>query len=140
MRWLIGSFLLLEAGCHRNHAVLSRLPFGPVPIMDSQPAPVSVEPRPAVVAVVTSPTPTLVNDPVLLLKLADAYFDLDQHALREDGRAALRSEAGKEFLVELGILAAALKTITYGKERPQCTSQDESCWQKNRRVHLSEAH
>jgi peptidoglycan-associated lipoprotein len=182
MRWLIVSFLLLVAGCHGHHDVVSRLPVVPVPLMGTQPAPVSVEPRPAVVAAVFSPAPPVVIEPVpkyslsdLLLELADAYFDLDQHALREDGRAALRSdaallktvdttmlieghcdergsaeynlalgamraEAGKEFLVELGIPAASLKTITYGKERPQCTTEDESCWQKNRRAHLSEEH
>ncbi len=49
----------------------------------------------------------------------------------------MRAEAGKDFLVELGISAASLKTITYGKERPQCTTQDEACWQKNRRAHLT---
>lgn len=41
-----------------------------------------------------------------LAELADAYFDLDAHALREDGRAALRSDAAllkkleAKFLVE----------------------------------------
>jgi peptidoglycan-associated lipoprotein len=181
MRSLTVSFLLLVVtGCHGHHDLVRQLPVVPVPIRDSQPAPVSVEPRSDTVAAVTSPTPAIVIDPApkhslneLLLELADAYFDLDQHALREDSRAALRSdaallktmdatmlieghsdergsaeynlalgamraEAGKEFLVELGIPAASLKTITYGKERPQCTTQDEACWQKNRRAHLSE--
>ena len=48
-----------------------------------------------------------------------------------------RSTAAKEFLVQLGVPADRLKTISYGKERPQCTESNESCWQKNRRVHLS---
>ena len=48
-----------------------------------------------------------------------------------------RASAAKEFLQGLGVPADRLKTISYGKERPQCTEQDESCWQKNRRVHFS---
>jgi peptidoglycan-associated lipoprotein len=48
-----------------------------------------------------------------------------------------RAAAAKEFLVGLGIPADKLKTISYGKERPQCTEQDESCWQRNRRAHFA---
>jgi peptidoglycan-associated lipoprotein len=48
-----------------------------------------------------------------------------------------RAAAAKEFLVQLGVPADKLKTISYGKERPQCTDHDESCWQKNRRAHFS---
>ncbi len=48
-----------------------------------------------------------------------------------------RATAGRDFLQQLGVPADRLKTISYGKERPQCTESDESCWQKNRRVHLS---
>ena len=53
--------------------------------------------------------------------------------LRASGR---RASAAKEFLQGLGVSADRLKTISYGKERPQCTEQEESCWQKNRRVHF----
>jgi peptidoglycan-associated lipoprotein len=48
-----------------------------------------------------------------------------------------RATAAKEFLVQLGIPADRLQTISYGKERPQCTDENESCWQKNRRAHFS---
>lgn len=48
-----------------------------------------------------------------------------------------RATAAKEFLVQLGVPADRLKTISYGKERPQCTEANEECWQKNRRAHLS---
>jgi peptidoglycan-associated lipoprotein len=48
-----------------------------------------------------------------------------------------RASAAKEFLLGLGISADRLKTISYGKERPQCTEQNESCWQKNRRAHFA---
>lgn len=48
-----------------------------------------------------------------------------------------RATAAKEFLTQLGIPADRLTTISYGKERPQCTESNESCWQKNRRAHFA---
>ncbi|MBV9769145.1 MAG: OmpA family protein [Bryobacterales bacterium] len=48
-----------------------------------------------------------------------------------------RATAAKDYLVQLGVPADRLKTISYGKERPQCTEASEECWQKNRRAHLS---
>ena len=48
-----------------------------------------------------------------------------------------RATAAKEFLAQLGIPADRLKTISYGKERPQCTDSNEACWQKNRRAHFA---
>jgi peptidoglycan-associated lipoprotein len=48
-----------------------------------------------------------------------------------------RASAAKDYLVQLGVPADRLKTISYGKERPQCTEENESCWQKNRRAHFS---
>jgi peptidoglycan-associated lipoprotein len=50
-----------------------------------------------------------------------------------------RAEAAKEFLTQLGVPAESLKTISYGKERPQCTESVEACWQKNRRAHFAAA-
>ncbi len=48
-----------------------------------------------------------------------------------------RATAAKEFLVQLGVPAERLRTISYGKERPQCTESAESCWQMNRRAHFT---
>jgi peptidoglycan-associated lipoprotein len=48
-----------------------------------------------------------------------------------------RASSAKEFLQQLGVPADRIKTISYGKERPQCTEQNETCWQKNRRVHFA---
>ncbi|HJZ95381.1 MAG TPA: OmpA family protein, partial [Candidatus Solibacter sp.] len=47
-----------------------------------------------------------------------------------------RSSAAKDFLVSLGVPADKLKPISYGKERPQCTDPNESCYQRNRRAHF----
>ena len=48
-----------------------------------------------------------------------------------------RASSVKDFLVQLGVPGEHLQTISYGKERPQCTDENESCWQKNRRAHFS---
>jgi peptidoglycan-associated lipoprotein len=48
-----------------------------------------------------------------------------------------RATAAKEFLVQLGVSGDRLRTISYGKERPQCTESNEDCWQRNRRAHFS---
>ena len=42
----------------------------------------------------------------------------------------------KESLEKQGVSADRIKTISYGKEKPFCTTDDEQCWQANRRDHL----
>jgi peptidoglycan-associated lipoprotein len=44
-----------------------------------------------------------------------------------------RADSAKAFLMDLGIAASRLTTISYGEERPLCTQQNEGCWAKNRR-------
>lgn len=44
-----------------------------------------------------------------------------------------RAASAKKYLVDMGIDASRLSTISYGKERPVCTEKSEECWQKNRR-------
>jgi peptidoglycan-associated lipoprotein len=52
------------------------------------------------------------------------------------GLGERRAEAAKEYLVNLGISPDRIFTISYGKERPQCTERTEECYQKNRRAHF----
>jgi peptidoglycan-associated lipoprotein len=47
-----------------------------------------------------------------------------------------RAGAVKNALVEGGISADRIRTISYGKERPFCTESNEACWQQNRRAHF----
>ena len=47
-----------------------------------------------------------------------------------------RATAAKDLLVQLGVAGDRLKTISYGKERPQCTDANEACYQRNRRDHM----
>lgn len=48
-----------------------------------------------------------------------------------------RANAVKTALVQLGIPASRLRTISYGKEKPFCTESNEQCWQQNRRGHFT---
>jgi peptidoglycan-associated lipoprotein len=47
-----------------------------------------------------------------------------------------RAQAAREYLVQVGIPAAQLAVLSYGKERPVCEEHDEACWQRNRRIHI----
>ena len=50
-----------------------------------------------------------------------------------------RAARAKGFLVDAGIPAGQLITVSYGKEKPVCAEHDEACWQKNRRAHITQA-
>ena len=47
-----------------------------------------------------------------------------------------RAEAAKAFLVDLGVSASRLTTISYGEERPFAKGAYEGAWAKNRRAHF----
>jgi peptidoglycan-associated lipoprotein len=48
-----------------------------------------------------------------------------------------RARAAYDYLVSLGVPAARLKLVSYGKEVPVCQASSEDCWQKNRRAHFT---
>jgi peptidoglycan-associated lipoprotein len=41
-----------------------------------------------------------------------------------------RAKAAEEFLVQIGVPAARLLTLSYAKEHPVCNDHNENCWQK----------
>lgn len=48
-----------------------------------------------------------------------------------------RANAARDYLMSLGVEGIQLQTVSYGEERPFCTSShDESCWWQNRRAHF----
>ncbi len=49
---------------------------------------------------------------------------------------ASRAESAKQALVQAGISADRIKTVSYGKEKPFCTADNEQCWQENRVDHV----
>ncbi|MGA2097892.1 MAG: peptidoglycan-associated lipoprotein Pal [Candidatus Acidiferrum sp.] len=50
-----------------------------------------------------------------------------------------RATAVKNYLVQLGISADRLNTVSYGKEKPFCSESTEACWQQNRVGHFVKA-
>lgn len=61
----------------------------------------------------------------------DSRGSTEYNLLLGDRRAA----AVKNYLVQLGISADRINTVSYGKEKPVCTEENESCWQQNRNGH-----
>jgi len=47
-----------------------------------------------------------------------------------------RAKAAKEYLVGVGISPDQLSVVSYGKDKPVCDEHNETCWQKNRHVHI----
>jgi peptidoglycan-associated lipoprotein len=60
----------------------------------------------------------------------------DERGTREYNLAlgARRAAAVRNFLVGEGVAPGRLRTVTYGKERPEALCSDESCWRLNRRA------
>ena len=48
-----------------------------------------------------------------------------------------RAEAAKKQLISMGVDAGRIKVVSYGKEKPFCTADSETCYQQNRRAHFS---
>ncbi len=82
------------------------------------------------------------GDIAFLQQHPDVHFTIEGHC---DSRGSTeynlalgdnRAGAVKNALVQGGIAADRIRTISYGKERPFCTEENEQCWQQNRRGHL----
>jgi peptidoglycan-associated lipoprotein len=84
----------------------------------------------------------LTADADILKANADILFTIEGHCDERGseeynlGLGDRRATAAKNFLINLGISANRIFTISYGKDRPFCTDSTEDCWQSNRRAHL----
>ena len=60
----------------------------------------------------------------------------DERGTREYnlGLGDRRANAVRDFLVGQGVSADQLRTLSYGKERPQIAGHDEASWAQNRRA------
>jgi peptidoglycan-associated lipoprotein len=47
-----------------------------------------------------------------------------------------RAQATRDYLVALGIDAARISIVSYGKDRPACSAPTDECRSQNRRAHL----
>jgi peptidoglycan-associated lipoprotein len=50
---------------------------------------------------------------------------------------ASRAESVKQTLVQQGVASARIQTVSYGKEKPFCTEDNDQCWQQNRVDHFA---
>ena len=48
-----------------------------------------------------------------------------------------RARAAYDYLGSLGVDAARMKIVSYGKEIPACQQSNEDCWARNRRDHFA---
>jgi peptidoglycan-associated lipoprotein len=47
-----------------------------------------------------------------------------------------RANATKEYLAALGINDSRVQTVSFGKDKPFCTADNDPCFQDNRRAHF----
>jgi peptidoglycan-associated lipoprotein len=90
--------------------------------------------------------PVLTTSADFLKTKPDIKFTIEGHCDErgsEEYNLALgdkRATAAKDFLVNLGVNAAGVTTISYGKDPlpglSLCTDKTEDCWQQNRRDHF----
>ncbi len=48
-----------------------------------------------------------------------------------------RAQATLEFLTGLGLPRERFRLVSFGKEKPQCTEENEECYRINRRTHFA---
>ena len=83
---------------------------------------------------------TLQSQAAWLAKYPDKRVTIEGHCDERGTReynlalGERRANATKNALVALGVSAARITTISYGKERPDQTGSDEAAWAKNRRA------
>ena len=86
--------------------------------------------------------PTLAASADFIKQNSSVKFSIEGHCDERGseeyniGLGDRRSTATKNYLASLGVSADRMSTISYGKEKPQCTEKSEECYQKNRRAHF----
>jgi peptidoglycan-associated lipoprotein len=90
--------------------------------------------------------PTVQNDESFLVQhpsikvLVEGHCDDRGSEEYNIALGASRAESAKQALVQEGIPADRIKTVSYGKEKPFCPEDNEQCWQENRVDHFVIAH
>jgi peptidoglycan-associated lipoprotein len=86
--------------------------------------------------------PTVQNDGAFIAQHPNAKVLIEGHC---DDRGSVeynlalgtsRAEATKQALMQRGVPADRIKTVSYGKEKPFCNQDNEQCWQQNRVDHF----
>lgn len=78
----------------------------------------------------------------IIVQYPDYHLTIEGHADErgsEEYNLALgdeRAKAARAYLAQVGVPEAQLSVVSYGKDKPICSEHDETCWQKNRRIHI----
>jgi peptidoglycan-associated lipoprotein len=94
-------------------------------------------------AIRSSETTTVQNDEAFLAQHPSIKILVEGHCDdrgSEEYNIALgvsRAETVKRTLVQEGVPAERIRTVSYGKEKPFCTQDNEQCWQQNRVGHFA---
>ncbi|MGB6384729.1 MAG: peptidoglycan-associated lipoprotein Pal [Terriglobales bacterium] len=94
-------------------------------------------------AIRTNEVPTVQNDEAFLSQHPSIKVLVEGHCDdrgSEEYNIALgtsRAETVKQTLEQEGVTANRIRTVSYGKEKPFCTEDNEQCWQQNRVDHFA---
>lgn len=92
--------------------------------------------RPDAQSVITQDASFLQSHPTAKILIA-GYCDDRGSAEYNLALGQNRANSAKTALVQAGVDASRVRTISYGKEKQFCTEENESCWQQNRRAQFS---
>lgn len=87
--------------------------------------------------------PTVQNDEAFLAQhpsikvLVEGHCDDRGSEEYNIALGASRAETVKRTLVQEGVPPTNIRTVSYGKEKPFCTEDNETCWQQNRVDHFA---
>jgi len=87
--------------------------------------------------------PTVQNDEAFLAQhpgvkvLVEGHCDDRGSEEYNIALGASRAETVKRALVQEGVPADRIRTVSYGKEKPFCAQENEQCWQENRVDHFA---
>ena len=159
--WLIIALLLVipgllfTVGCQKKAVSQAKAP-APAPAPAPEPAPAPA-PKPTPGWNITQNNIYFEFDKSTLTPMAQDTLMRHAAWLRENPNAAVtieghadergtneynlalgdrRADSAKAFLVDLGVSASRLTTISYGEERPVDMGHNEEAWAKNRRGHF----
>lgn len=90
---------------------------------------------PQYLAIISAHAKYLSAHPATTIKLDGNTDDRGSHTYNM-ALGERRAQAVAKLLELQGVKSSQLDIISYGEDNPVCLQQNESCWQKNRRVNL----
>jgi peptidoglycan-associated lipoprotein len=94
-------------------------------------------------AIRTDEAPVVQNDEAFLAQhpsikvLVEGHCDDRGSEEYNIALGASRAESVKRTLVQEGLASDRIRTVSFGKEKPFCTEDNEQCWQQNRVDHFA---